>query len=131
MRTLTYVIFALIVISCNNPEIEKLKGTWAIDSIEENGHDQMFMYLSNLITFEKEYECSIPQLRGGSNTIGKWMLYKENEICYIEIEVEGNKLSGKYKIDFKRDAEKQLLRMELSFSNTKIVCSKLLYNFND
>ena len=131
MKTLRYLILALTVLSCSNPEIEKLKGSWTIVSIEEKEHDIMFQFTSNLITFKNNNVCVLPHSKENNNTKGKWIVNKENEKYYIEIEIDGNKLAGKYKIDFKNDSEKQLLKLSLLSDDKKIVCSKLISNFND
>ena len=131
MKTLTYLILVLTILSCSNPEIKKLKGSWTIDSIEEDEQDVLFQFTSTLITFKNNNDCVLPESKGNNNTKGKWILNKENENYYIEIEIDGNKLSGKYKIDFKNDNEKQLLKLSLLSDDKKIVCSKLLNNFHD
>ncbi len=131
MKRLTYIIILLIATSCSNSEIKRIKGSWTIDSIERNGQDMMFLYTSNLVTFKKQHECTLPQSRENNVTDGKWKLNKEDETYYIEIELNGSELAGKYKVNLKNDTENQLLKMYLLSDSTEIICSKLLNNFDE
>lgn len=131
MKILMYLILALTVLSCSDPEIRKLKGNWTIDLIEEKEQDIMFQFTSNLITFKNNKDCIVPQSRENNNTKGKWKFIKENEKYYLEIKIKGNKFAGKYRIDFKNDNETKLLKMFLLSDDKRIICSKLLNNFND
>ena len=131
MKTITYIIIAITVISCSNLEGKKIKGSWTIDAIEENGQDLMSQYTSNLISFKKGQTCTLPQTKENNNTAGKWSLTKENDIYYLKIEADGNKLAGKYRINFENDNEKKLLKVSLSTNNIKIICSKLLNKFEE
>ncbi len=131
MKILTYLVFMMTFVSCSNQETKKLEGSWTIDSIEINGQDIISQFTSNIITFKKDNACILPQPRENNNTEGKWKINKKNKLYYIEILSEGNKLNGKYKIDFKNDTNEQLLKMYLLSNDKKIVCTKLFHKFKN
>ena len=56
---------------------------------------------------------------------------EKNSTIFLTIDIEENDLSGIYQVIFWKDYENKLFKATLTMNELEIVCSKMLYDFDE
>lgn len=139
IKSITTLFILIFITGCMMNSIEnKAEGLWAVDisddMIEKNGwHD----IGGNTFYLRSDFSCSALIFKDPNHIIktvnekGTWQIIQnENGEAVIDIDVPGNPMNGKYKIEFYRDYTNKLLKMKLSNSTTEFTCAKFFQNFD-
>lgn len=131
---------SICFMGCKRTELDrKLTGVWAMDlwSIDINAEtiegSEWEGVLGNLLSFESDFTCRMPRFKNIAandyyDSCGTWQSSSFNGQDSLIIDVNNHPMSGRYKIEFYRDTEKELLKIRLSNSGVEFTCAKFLQN---
>ena len=126
----SYSLLFIFLIGCNPTSDlkKKLIGSWVIDSISGNQVKNVLDLTVNVMNFDKNGSCSIPQLRDSAafSIFAKWDVLIEGKEQYLNIYSE-NFLNGKYSLKMKEDINGEYLKIELESNQKRLACTKQFY----
>jgi hypothetical protein len=126
----SYSLLFIFLIGCNPTSDlkKKLIGSWVIDSISGNQVNSVLDLTVNVMNFDKNGSCSIPQLRDSASfsTFAKWDVLIKGKEQYFNIYSE-NFLNGKYSLKMKEDINGEYLKIELESNQKRLAGTKQFY----
>jgi hypothetical protein len=101
-----------------------LNGLWAIDSISLLNKNVMWNLSHNLIAFEDDNKCILPQFDWQGYKEGNWNLHIKDGKINLDIKSIKSAFNRNYEIIFFDDDKRKLHCMKMKSDSMVIVCSK-------
>ncbi len=134
-----FISFIILLTSCNKYIDNTISGSWSIDTIYYKSNNMLYCLDINVLDFFADYKCELPTTENYCSEIvvtferkGKWAIHQTDSIPLVmRIESKNEMLSGNFRIIFKKDDSKRLLKMELISEDVYLVCRKGLFSYNE
>ncbi len=126
-------LLAVLLFGCRSVLEKKIIGFYSIDKITYKEQDIIHDLGVNLISFKKNRICNLPPLQSFSSIKlkikeGNWSINETDTTLVIV--ADHVVFNGVYKVSFKKDYEKKLLKLVLESDNTYLIASKGLQHFD-